>query len=178
MKKLLTICMFLLLLATSVNAIGVASFYYEGTPLIVNPGSTKEIQLILQIEPTTDPVSVEAKIVDGLDIAQLTGKTTYFVAGNTPVNIKITIPETAEIGDEYSVGVQFTTIGEPEKGKMMEIGTQINSGIPIVIGKVIEPQKSLVELLHLEELGPIALILVFVIVVIFLIRSLKKSPKK
>lgn len=175
--KLFTIFIFTLLLATSVNAFGVASFYYEGKPLILNPGSTQDVQLILQKEPTTAPVSVKAEIVTGADIAAITGKTAYYVAGNTPVVLTIVIPETAQIGDEYSVGVQFTTQGDP-KGKMLELGTQINSEIPIVIGRVIEPKKSLVELLHLEKLGPIALILVLIIIVMFLIHKLKKHPKK
>lgn len=178
MKKIINICIFILLLAVSVNAFGVSTFYYEGNPLILNPGDSQDVQLILQKEPATAPVSVKAEITDGSDIAQLTGKSMYYITGNVPVNLKITIPETAKIGDKYTIGVQFTTAQAAEKGKMMGFGTQITTGIPIVIGRVIEPQKSLVELLRLEKLGPVAIISILILIVIFLIRSFKKSPKK
>ena len=181
MKKIiLAIFMFTLLLTTFANAFGVTTFYYEGRPLILNPGQIADVELILQNEKTSDPLNVKAEISTGLNIAEITGKTIFPLnsgENNVPVRVKVSIPETSKIGDEYKVGLTFTTAAK-KSGQMLEIGTQISKEIPIVVGRVIEPKKSLSDIIPLETLGGIAVIFVLTIVIMSIMKRSKKTKGK
>lgn len=186
--KILTICIFTILLTTYASAFGITAFYYEGRPLILNPGSTRDTQLILQNEKTSPPITIEAVITSGSNIAQITGRTVFDLpsgANNIPVNIKISIPEDAKIGDEYTVGFMFSSVAKPGKGKMLELGTQIGKAIPVVVSEVrekpeivvvSEPKKPLKDIISLGSLGIIVLIII--ILALFLKSKKKKSKKK
>lgn len=179
-NKILTIFLFTILLATQVNAFGVTSFFYEGRPLLIEPGSTKDVSLILQNEQTSPHINVKAELTTNSHMAELTGKTIFSLesgANNIHVPIEITIPETAQIGEEYTVGVSFTTVADPGN-KMLEMGTRISKGIPVVVGRVIEPEKSIFDIIPLETIGGIAIILVLAILIISVIKHSKKATKK
>ena len=177
MKNIITICILTIFLATSVSAFGITSFYYEGHPLILNPGDTKDIQLLLQNEKDSQPVTIQAKLSS--DIAEITGRTQWDLKSgeiDVPINVKVTIPETAQIGEEYSVSLAFTTVAEPGS-KMLEFGTEIGKSIPIVIGEVIqkeEPKKSLIDIIPLNTLMGIGILIVLAALVIFLYKKKKK----
>ena len=176
MKKLIIICIFLILLTSYVSAFAITSFYYEGYPLILNPGETKNIQLLLQNEKTSNPVTIEAKLAGESDIAELTGKTIFSLKSgeiDVPVNVRISIPETAKIGDEYAVGMTFTTTTKA-KTEMLGIGTKITKSFPIVIGKVLEPKKSLLDIIPLKGIAGIVVILALVVLAFMFYKKKKK----
>ncbi len=175
MKNIILICILTILLATSVSAFGVTSFYYKEHPLILNPGQIKDVQLLLQNEKTSQPVTIQAEL--NSDIAQITGRTQWDLKSgeiDVPIDVKVTIPETAQIGDEYSVGLRFTTIAEPGS-KMLEFGTEITKSFPIVIGKKIEePKKTLSDIIPFESLGGIAILLVLIVLAFVFYKKKKK----
>lgn len=183
-NQIITIFIFTILLVTSVNAFGVTTFYYEGHPLILNPGSARDTQLILQNEKGSDPVTIKVELTSGSDIAQITGRTQFDLnsgANNIPVDIKITLPENAIIGDEYTVGVTFNTVAKPGN-KMLELGTQISKSIPVVVSEIREtpefvviPKKTLKDMIPFGGLSSIIIVLVLLALVIFIIRKKKKK---
>ncbi len=175
-NKIFLVLMFLNLLIPYVNAFGITSFYYEDHPLILNPGETKDVQLILQNEKSSPPVTLKAEL--NSDIAVLTGKAIFNLAtaeNNVPVNVKVTIPETAKIGDQYSVGLTFTTMAKPGN-KMLELGTSITKSFPIVVGEIIakEPEKP-VKQVSIEGIGTILIISLLVALILFIIYKRKRK---
>lgn len=178
-NKILLICILTILLTTYVNAFGVSAFYWEERPLILNPGQITEIQFLLQNEKTSPPVILKAELTTGADISELTGNTVFPIKpgqSGIPLNIKVTIPETAQIGDKYKVGVLLTTAVSQQGGEMLEVGTQIGKSIPIVVGKVVEPKKSIFDIIPKESLVGILVILALAALVVFV--TYRKKKKK
>lgn len=175
-KNILTICIFTILLTTYASAFGITTFYWEDRPLILNPGSTTDVEFILQNEQASPPINLNVEVTSGSDIAELTGKSVYSLSsgGSNSIKIKILIPETAKIGDKYNVAITATTAAEGEEGKMLSMGTQIGKSIPVVVGKVIEPEKSIFDMIPLENISGIAVLLGIIILALVIYKKKKK----
>ena len=88
-----------LLAAHFVSAFGVTSFYYEGRPLVMMPGESRNISLILQNMVGNDDMKATAEITEGREIAVildgLDGEAEYLVplgVKDVQVNIKVRMP--------------------------------------------------------------------------------------
>ena len=85
----------LILISGSVSAFAVSSAYWKENPIIIYPGETKDIQVILQNMAGTGDISAKGAIFSGFEIAHITdAEDVYLVplGGKTPVNIQISIP--------------------------------------------------------------------------------------
>ncbi len=177
MKNIILLFLLTILLAVNANAFGVSTFYYEGRPLILNPGEVKDIQVQLQNEATSGPISLKATIDSEKNIAQLTGKTIYNLGpGDKGVSVPITIsiPENAQIGDKYQVSVSFVTATGSEGG-MVELGTQITKGFDVVVGKVVEEEKVVKDTISPQTLMGILVLLSLAVLVLFILRKRKRK---
>jgi len=126
MKKIintLTITAFLVLaLASIVSAAGVASVYTRDNPLYLQPGESKDVQFNLQnLVGDATNMTLRAQVVNGTDLAVLTDSSKdYLVPFGTKdvmVNLRVTAPQTAQVGDQYDIGVSFTSVSEGAKGQ-------------------------------------------------------------
>lgn len=177
MKNIILLFLFTILLTMNVNAFGVSTFYYEGRPLILNPGEVRDIEVQLQNEATSGPISLKAKIDSEKNIAQLTGKTIFNLdSGDKGVSVPITIsvPEDAQIGDKYQVSVSFLTAAGNEGG-MVDLGTQITKGFEVVVGKVIEQEKIEKNTISPQNLMGILVLLSLAVLVLFILRKRKRK---
>ncbi|MBS3160591.1 hypothetical protein J4213_02720 [Candidatus Woesearchaeota archaeon] len=107
--KILVWSIFLLvILSYSVDSFGVSSPYWDENPLYLNPGESKEFEMVLQNMVGDQDITVIAELNSGSEIASLMDEsTTYNIPignSNTPVKIKINIPEDAKSGQEAPSG--------------------------------------------------------------------------
>jgi len=120
----ITISIVLVLLSISfVSAAGVTAQYWNGpdpNPLNLNPGETRDIQYFLMNQIGDENITIRADVVNGTDIAKITDASNiYKVPKGTKdvaVNVRVSVPTTAKLGDKYDVGLVFSTISEPKAG--------------------------------------------------------------
>ncbi len=144
MKKIFVFAIVLLVIAPFVNAFGVSSPYWEEKPLAMYPGQTNDLQLQLQNMVGSEEMRFTASVVEGADIAKLTDKETVYSVPlgrkDVKVNLKVEVPETAQLYGNYNIKVQFKQIAEEQGGAVGLSGSVIQT-IPVVIKSE-------------EELGP------------------------
>ncbi len=136
--KMIILWIFLLvILAFDADAFGVSSPYWDENPLIVNPGDTKEFQMILQNMVGGEDITAEAKVNSGKDILSIADQNTIykvpFGGNNIPVNLKVSVPENAKPGQEFQVGVSFKTVADNSGG--VAIGTAVDKGFKVKIAE-------------------------------------------
>jgi len=119
-----------------VNAFGVSSSYWKDNPLIMHSGQTEDVKLLLQNMVGEKDMKVKISIVEGNTIAKLLDKSdTYnipFGVKDVPINIRITIPENAKIGNNLNVGVMILSLPEISEQPLVLTGS-ILQNIPIEI---------------------------------------------
>jgi len=153
-------------------AFAVSCLYGDKYPLNINPGETKDIQIVLQNSQGPGEISVKGIITQGSDIAQLIDENdiyTVAVKQKTDVNIRVSIPKDVEINDTYDIILSFATITSGEAGTF-GFGSAIDKKIPIVVTKKIRTQEEKTMIWIYVIAGLIAL----VILVIIIIRIIKK----
>ncbi|MBS3074020.1 hypothetical protein J4447_01040 [Candidatus Pacearchaeota archaeon] len=125
-----------LLAAHFVSAFGVTSFYYEGRPLVMMPGESRNISLILQNMVGNDDMKATAEITEGREIAVildgLDGEAEYLVplgVKDVQVNIQVSMPSNARRGERYEfkvlVGAAPINEGEGQLGVVQGIVTTV-----------------------------------------------------
>ena len=159
-----------LLFINLVSAFGIASDYYEGKPLVMAPGETKDIVFgKLQNIVSGRDMTMRAKIVGGEEIATLTDDSLdYFVplgTKDTIVNMRVSIPKGAVEG-EYKISVRFSEINPPKEKGTVTLGTSTTDTIKVLVQK---PEKI--------GIGWILLVIVLVVVVIVVLYFIIKSKK-
>ena len=163
----------LVLLSVNISAFAVSSAYEPGIKsLEINAGETKEIVVILQNMPGPEDITAEATIIQGGDIATLLDEdATYFVpfGGKTDVNIRVTIPKSAKVGEDYTIEIAFTTVAG-EDGSF-GFGGGVEKVIPVVITKSPSPEIN-------NWVYFVIIILILLIIVIAKTISKKKASKK
>ena len=177
--KLIISILGILLVSTNVLAFGVsAPQYTDEEPLKMYPGQEKEIQINLQNCPQlncedTGEVNVLATIEEGSNIAQLTTGTNYNVpyeTHNVFATLKITIPQSANIGDTNKVKLRFSPPASEDAGTI-QLGIEYVYEVPIVIKsqeEVNQPVAPPIKPPATEE-GGISLITIIIIVAIIIL---------
>lgn len=132
----------ILLLSGSAFAFGVGSQYWKENPLAMHPGETKDVYLELQNMVGNEDLTMKARVINGSEIAQLSDSSdSYVVPAGTrdvKVNIKVSIPENAQPGDRYNVGLSFYTIKSSTAGQF-NLGTGIDKYFDVVVEEAPEP---------------------------------------
>ena len=99
-----------MMLISLTSAFGITSFYWEEKQLEMYAGETKNVELLLQNMVGGEDITLEAIIVKGKDIAKIENNEYLVPFGEKelPVNIEITAPKNAKIGDNYEIRISFT----------------------------------------------------------------------
>ena len=167
------------MISFNVNAFGVSSPYWDENPLLMYAGETKDVVMSLQNMVGGEDMTVNADLDSGKEIAVLTDINTVYQVpignSNTPVKLKITIPEDAKPGQEWQVGLSFKT-NAPNAGGV-GISSGVSKGFKV---KVIENPKAV------ETTNPISLslsgqtlgFLILIGILIILMLALKYFHKK
>ncbi len=161
----------LIFVSGSVSAFAVSSAYWKGNPITIYPGETQNIQVILQNMAGTEDIRAKGVILEGSEIAQITdAENIYFVplGGKTAVNIRVSIPEDAEVEDEYNLRVSFTTITSEATGPI-GFSSGVERTFPVIVVK--EPRPETAPWIIYLAVG----ILVALMIVVFVSRKKRKS---
>ena len=186
-KKEMIILSFLLLIPL-VSGFGITSMYWPGNPLVLEPGQTVDVTLLLQNMVGDEDVTLRAEIEEGKEIAELIDPNLDYLVPfgkkDVSVNIKISIPEDVIVGKEYNVVVSFKQI-IPNEARTLQLTSAIKKTIPIKIvgeGGVQEPEKPPVSVTAVTGEGKVSSedsyilvgVLFVVLVIIFLILKRRK----
>ncbi len=160
---------------TIVSAFGISSSYFEGNPLVLGPGESKDVSLALQNNIGDKDLSFTASVSDGdSGIAKIINKKDKykvpFGTENTAIDLRVSIPNTALIGTEYSVSVNLNQVRDTEGG-MLEVSGNIMKTFPVLVGEVVEAETGKNTLL-------IIVILISILAIILIIGYLIFRKKK
>jgi hypothetical protein len=110
-KNIIGFCILALVLTLNlVIAFSPISGYSQQTPLTIYPGEEKEAIIHIFPTPEEGTISVEATIIEGMNIASITDKSNIYESspsGEGLVHVKVKVPSNAVIGSEYLVVSRF-----------------------------------------------------------------------
>jgi len=181
-------------MAFNANGFGITSDYWEGQPLNIAPGESREISLGLQNMVGDEDVDLKAFITNGSEIASLIDNPVYNVPAKSEsvkLRLKIIIPGDAAVGSKYTILVQLNQIGvgEREGQEMVQLSTGVGTKIPVVVNAIAgseqlaEEEKPLAE--EVQEKGwstssivvTLAIIVLLILVGYAVLKKSKKSKK-
>ena len=135
-NKLISAIILAVLSLNLAATLGVNAPYWQGTPLKMYPGETREVffSLVNGVnEPTTE---ASVSLTKGDDIAEVIGENKYTVnpgENEGGVILGISIPNTAEIGDNYTVGFKVSYIPSGGEGNVkLNVGYDVDFPIEVV----------------------------------------------
>jgi len=173
----------ILVLISFVNAIGMSGDYHSGNPLKVGPGESIEAAFGRFQNPDNISITLKIEISEGGDIATLIGDNlNSFVipAGNlnTPLNVKVSIPEGVSEGTNYTVTIKYTDITDKGGSGMITMAEAKTSSIPILVEKTpIEPPVTPEKPLGSIAWVVIVLVLAVIIAIVAYLLLRKKNIK-
>lgn len=135
------ICLVLtLVLVNLINAVGISVYYYEGNPLTLAPGETKNVEVAsLLAAHETEDKEVEIEIIEGNEIASVVEKNMNVLAGSgdKTIKLKISIPDEAIEGTKYKIKIRVNEITVPEGG-MVGFTNSKTTSISVLVQKPTE----------------------------------------
>lgn len=154
-----------------VSAFAVGGPYLPNKELILAQNSgTSDLQYTLQNGGgATEAITVKVNILEGSEVTALTDTSDIYTVNPgdiIPVNLKITIPENATVGETYNVRLEFITAPAGQPGQF-GIGTGEEQSFTVVVGEKIVPEKQGNGTLLYIIIG---ILLVLVIMVLVLIK--------
>ena len=192
-NKLITIIIIAVLSINIVVALGVNSPYWNENPLKMYAGETKEVVFPLANsvnEPTTEAT---VSLTKGGEITEIISGEKYTVSpgeNNENIILRITIPENAEVGDNYTSGFKVLYIPAGEGGNV-KLNVEYNVDFPVQVvsqadaTSTTNPDISNTNLGNLRTISPyiiiiisIIAILIIIAVVIFILFKRKKDNEQ
>ena len=125
------------LFINSVYALAVSSPYWPDNPLVLSPGDTADLQLVLKNSAGATPLTVSAQIVAGSEIAQIVDPTSNYIlpaGGSATVSVRVNVPLDSRLGGSYAVKFSFKTVGSSQGGTV-GIESAIDTTLPVFIVK-------------------------------------------
>lgn len=178
MIRTLNLLVVSVLLISITAAAGVVTPYWDDNPLKLAPGESDTVTLYLQNMVGDEDMVLRAELTSGSEVATLTNGPEYTVPLGTediPVNLKIEVPENADLGTKYDVALSFQQISD-ESGQMLHVASAFTSKVPVEI--VGEQESSLYgkpgEGLNLVW-AVIIILLLITLVSVFAIRKRKRK---
>ena len=135
-KKVFLFLIAMILSVNSILAFAVSSRYYEDNPLYLQPGESTETFFTLQNLASPNDVSLQARIIKGEEIIELTDSSEiYYVPTGEKkiVNFIVAAPIDAKKGDVFPVTILFTTMTVGEGP--IALGGSVGKGFNLVIGE-------------------------------------------
>lgn len=168
-------------LAFEVSAtVGVTSFYYENNPLIVNQGEVKDIMFTLQNHGGDADAVVNVELAAGSEIAELTDENLKYNvpldSDGIPVPMRITIPEDAKPGDQWSVGASFSIKYNPKGAGSVQLSSTYFKDFKVIV-KTPEATSNATKNISLlnSPLTSFIFLLVILVVLVLLIKLLSRK---
>jgi len=182
--QIMFITILLVILSLNVAAFGIVMPYWEGRPLTMEPGETKDVIVTLQ-NVGDDDMTVEVKLNSGSEIARITDKSlTYIIPkGNTDtrINMKVSIPQGEPRGSEHVVGISVKDIGIKGSG-MVQLTNSISKSFNVVVNNVPTPPTPKAVEIPAPQKGSIALFAIILIAIFAVLAAIiyaysKKNKK-
>ena len=176
----------LIILSVSISAFSISSPYMENKQLKVYPGEIRELEFVLQNGGATEETSVRVRILEGSEIAELTSQGIEADLGKIyiipvdeklKIDVKISVPEDAEIGESYHIRLGVSTAATTKKGEF-GFGMEIENIFDIVVGEMVQtspPETTSAETIKNNWIPylSIAIIILVIILIIFFIKRKK-----
>ena len=173
--------LFITIFSLNVNSSGVSSPYWDENPMYVQPGEVKEFSYTLQNMVGNEDLTMKVELEGNSGIMQFVDKETIYSVplgrSNVPVMVKITVPKDAKEGDQWDVGVRFTTISK-NKGQPVTIGAAFSKGFKVIVGKPIVDENINTEISKSLLSNQVIGFLILVVILIVLLIALKYFHKK
>ena len=152
-KVILGIFLGMLFLAVPSFAFGVTAPYWEGNPLSLQPGESKEVRLELQNMVGGKDITLRASLKEGQEIAQFIDASQVYaipyLKEGVPVHLKIVIPPRTKIGTLHKVTLAFSTTELQQDNQGLQIIAEIEKSFDVIVQgqeesliKRIQPQRS------------------------------------
>ncbi|MDO8563591.1 MAG: LPXTG cell wall anchor domain-containing protein [Nanoarchaeota archaeon] len=170
----------LALLLSFVSASGVTSFYWDGDnemPLYLQPGESKEIFFELQNMVGTDDLNFKVSITKGAEFIELIDSNEVYnvpaQTQNIKVNVKVTMPATAKMGERHNVILSFSAANPSASG--FSLGSVFDKSFDIVV----PTEKTVIEDKHVKSNNSYIYMLVGIIILIaIIVWFVRKSKNK
>jgi len=192
-KRFFTITMFFLILFSfDALAFAITSYYWEEKPLILNPGESQTVRAFgLQNMVGNEDLTIQVEQISGLEIAEIIDNSLAYEvphgSKDVYINMKVTIPEDAKIGEVHNIGATFRNLASGDGGNVA-LTSAIGNNIFVVVGEQIETELEEIPI-KVEEpeiisktvkegfsnVGIIVIILIILVVALFYLRSKKKK---
>jgi len=126
----------LLVALPAVLGFGITTPYWDTNPLVMRPGETQEVTLVLQNMIGGEDLTFKASIKEGTEFATLIDENNQYIvpfgSDNVPVKLRISIPkETAPL--KTMIRITFSQVQQAKEGQMIEMSGAITSQIPLEI---------------------------------------------
>jgi hypothetical protein len=170
-----------LMLCSIVSAVGVSFPYSSDNPLTVYPGESKDA--IISLDSGGADAMVRAELIESGGVASITDSSLDYTAGSgvsnrAKVNIRVTAPSTAAIGQEYTITIKFKDLAGGSGGA----GTTVLDTATTISFKAVvaekpadeEPPEEPAEISTMWIVIVLAVIIVL-IVIVWLIASRRKK---
>lgn len=168
----------MIVISFKVNSVGVSSEYYDGNPLPMKPGETKEIQLEIQNMVGDEDLYLQAEVTQGNEFATITNTNKiYFVPIGTKdvkVNIRVIMPKDIQPGIHNFI-VSFVTVTPGQTSGTIRMGVGIDKVVPI---RVNAPQLITGQAYKPEIVANMFALIIFIAVVAIVILFIKIRKKK
>ncbi len=160
------------MLVSLVAAYGVGMPYWEGYPLNLNPGESKDVEFSLNNMDGAEDAKFAVAIVEGGEFASV--KDANYVVGageKAPFVMTVQVPKDAVFGDNYKV--TFTVKPTPvENAGGVALGLSLKQSFDVGVVEP-EPEEAAFPLSNLDAL----LIAVIVVAVIWMVINYLKKKK-
>ena len=133
--KIISVFLFAIFLTNTVFALGINSPYWKTNPLKMYPGETKDISftLVNSVDEKT-PANAFVSLIEENEIAQITTGDQYTIipGGKETLVLKISVPESAKIGDSYNIKFSVKSAPKEETGNV-QLNIGYNIDFPVII---------------------------------------------
>lgn len=138
-KILSLLLMFLLVSTGGVLAVGVSSPYWENNPLEMHAGQTRDVPFTLVSKDTDSISNVAVSLEKSGGVAEITSGTEYTVqpgTKDTEIILRISVPASASIGDEYDIEFSVKPSLEAADQGNVQLGISYTVDFPVrVVGE-------------------------------------------
>jgi len=165
-----------------VSGFGVSISYSMQDPLMVYPGQSADIVIGLQSMLSEGNLTVVPEILQGQDIVKITDNSKeYNIISNQPVgaeiHLKVSIPDNANLGKEYTVKLLFRDITK-RQGGMVGVSTSIGASFNVSVIEKPEVIKEEVKINKSRIIAIIIFLIILIIIVIIIIWFLIKRNRR
>ena len=136
-KNIIGFCIIALVLTLNLAmAFSPISGYSEQNPLSLYPGQEKEAIIHIYSTPEEGVISVEAIIIEGMDIASITDESNIYSSSLNKeglVHVKVSIPSSATIGSEYIVKSRFVDKNQEATAGTLSFNIKATNTFKVVV---------------------------------------------